>query len=118
VTSDLERDDMQARDGALGLALSSWAVAADVEVLGPLDAPGMDPTWIARFRSDAFEAELRVFYGPYVDVSAFQPNAPGRGYLVGGEEAVTGERLVQMLNDLAAATKGAPPPTWLKFAAA
>jgi hypothetical protein len=75
----------------------------------------MDPRWIVRFRSDDFEAELFVFYGPLADVSAFRRKDPERGYLVGGEDEVTDERLIEMLDDLALATSGGPDPTWLRL---
>lgn len=74
----------------------------------------MDPRWIVHFRSDDFVAECFVFYGPLVDVSAFRQKAPERGYLVGGEDDVTNERLIEMLDDLAVATSGGPDPKWLR----
>jgi hypothetical protein len=74
----------------------------------------MDPRWIAHFRSDHFEAELMVFYGPVVDVSAFRPQSVDLGYFVGGEEGVSDERFIEMLDDLAASARGGPVPQWLR----
>lgn len=74
----------------------------------------MDPRWIAHFRSDLFEADLMVFYGPLVDVSAFRPQSADPGYLVGGEEDVSDERLIEMLDDLDASARGGPDPQWLR----
>jgi hypothetical protein len=68
----------------------------------------MDPTWIARFRSPVLEADVFVFRGPYIDVAAFRPNALELGAFVGGEENFNGARLVAMLNDMAAASRGGP----------
>jgi hypothetical protein len=61
--------------------MRSWAeasVGVQVELLGPLDAPGMDPTWVLQFRSGQLEANVCLFRGPYLDVSAHRPSAPQR----------------------------------------
>lgn len=113
VTED-ERAHFEGRDAELGGLLLAWGLRNNVPVDGPLDAPGMNPRWIARIRSDAFEADLMIFYGPVIDVSASRPSAPEPGYFVGGEVGLSDERFIEMLNDLAAAAAGGPDPGWLR----
>ncbi|AGL19699.1 hypothetical protein [Actinoplanes sp. N902-109] len=73
----------------------------------------MDPTWLLRISGDALEAELFLFYGPYVDVSALRSTRPQDDLYVGGENDITPSRLTEMLDELAAVQNGAPMPTWL-----
>lgn len=115
MAEDPMRAHFERRDAQLGVLLVEWARHSGVTVDGPLEAPGMDPRWIAHFRSVYFEAELMVFYGPMVDVSAFRPQNVDLGYLVGGEQGVSDERFIDMLNDLAACAGGDPEPQWLRF---
>lgn len=115
MAEDPGRAHFEQRDAELGVLLVDWAKSSGVAVEGPLEAPGMDPRWIARFRSDHFEADLMVFYGPVVDVSAFRSKGSGRGYFVGGEEGVSDERFIELLDDLDASARGGPDPEWLRF---
>lgn len=110
-------DAVDARDRELGSIMRTWAQARDgleVEVLGPLDAHGMDPTWVLRLRSELLEAHVCLFRGPFMDVSAFRPTAVEAGAFVGGEEGLSDARLIQMLDALADAGMGADLPTWLR----
>jgi hypothetical protein len=119
-----EERDMEVvdrRDRELGAVMRSWAEThpgVPVELLGPLDAPGMDPTWILSFRSGHLDADVCLLRGPYLDVSAARPGAPEEGVLVGGEEGerLSDLRLVQMLDGLADASLGADLPEWLRRA--
>lgn len=115
MAEDPGRVHFERRDAQLGVLLVEWAKPSGVTVEGPLEAPGMDPRWIVHFRSEHFEAELMVFYGPFVDVSAFRPQSVELGYLVGGGEGVSDERFTEMLDDLAASARGGPDPQWLRF---
>ena len=115
MNGESKREYFVRRDTELGDVLRDWSMEAGFDVEGPLEAPGMDPTWIARFRTAEFEADLMVFYGPHIDVSAFRPEVSASGYLVGGEDDVSDERFVEMLNDLASAARGGPDPTWMRF---
>jgi hypothetical protein len=110
-----ERDHCEQRDAELGKLLLGWAEVNAVAIDGPLDAPGMDPRWIARFRSDLYEADLMLFYGPFVHASAYRPTKPGQGYFDGGEDGVSDARFIEMLDDLAAALSGGPDPIWLRL---
>jgi hypothetical protein len=100
--------------------LRSWteahATSLSVELDSPLDARGMDPTWMLRMSGQLLEAEVHLFYGPHVDVSAFLPQRPEVGMFVGGEDGITGQRLVEMLDGLEKATRGGAMPTWLHSA--
>jgi hypothetical protein len=108
----------EGRDLELGSALQSWVDAhgahGEVELVGPLEAPGMDPTWVLRLRSLELEADVHLFYGPLLDISAFRPTHVEDGALVGGAEDVTPEQLVSMLDDLAEAAGGGALPGWLR----
>jgi hypothetical protein len=111
----------ESRDLELGSALQSWvgshSAAGEVQLEGPLQAVGMDPTWLVRLRSPALEADVLLFYGPYVDVSAFRPRHPEHGAFVGGAADVTPEQIVSMLDDLAEMAGGGPVAGWLRPAA-
>ena len=111
----------ESRDIELGSALQAWVDAkADrwqVELIGPMEAIGMDPTWILRLRSDGLEADDCLFYGPVLDVSAFRPKNVDEGALVGGARDFTAERLVELLDDLGKAADGAALPDWLRSVA-
>ena len=74
----------------------------------------MDPRWIARIRTEEFEADLMLFYGPVVDVSAFRPKRPDLGYLVGGEDIESDARFLEVLRDLSIAAAGGEDPAWLR----
>jgi hypothetical protein len=107
----------EGRDLELGSAVQSWVsshAAGGVELEGPLEALGMDPTSLVRLRSPALEAHVHLFYGPYVDVSAFRPGHPEDGAFVGGANDVTPEQLVSMLDDLAEMARGGPVAGWLR----
>lgn len=115
MVTDDERARMDRRGAELGRLLVAWGQLNDVPVDGPLDAPGMDPRWIAHIRTDHFEADLLVFYGPVIDVSGSALLAPEPGYFVGGERDVSDERFLKMLDDLAKAAAGDPGPKWLRL---
>jgi hypothetical protein len=108
----------ETRDLELGAALRSWVEARagqpGVTLLGPLDAYGMDPTWILRIRTAFLDAEVILFDGPRVDVAAFRPTAADDGMYVGYPEDVTAARLTAMADELAAAGRGAALPAWLR----
>ena len=117
VGEELDLEAVDRRDRELGSVIRSWAkaiVGVQSELLGPLDAPGMDPTWILQLRGAQLEADVYLFRGPHLDVSAYRPSAPEAGMLVGGEDGPTDARRVQMLDDLAAASLGADLPAWLR----
>lgn len=111
-------EPFESRDLELGRTLLSWADAhatsLDLELEGPLDAPGMDPTWIVRVSGPLLVAEVHLFYGPHVDISVFLTQRPEDGMFVGGENGITGQRLVEMLNGLEQISRGDAMPTWLR----
>jgi hypothetical protein len=111
-------EPFESRDLELGCTLRSWADAhatsLDLELEGPLDAPGMDPTWILRMSGPLLEAEVHLFYGPHVDISAFLTQHPEDEMFVGGEDGITGQRLVEMLNGLEQMNRGDAMPAWLR----
>ncbi|WP_433200906.1 hypothetical protein ACQP00_29605 [Dactylosporangium sp. CS-047395] len=111
-------EPFESRDLALGRALRSWADAhatsMDLELEGPLDAPGMDPTWMLRMSGPLLYAEVHLFYGPHVDITAVRTDDPDAGFSVGGEDGLTGPRLVEMLDDLEQMGRGEAPPMWLR----
>lgn len=90
--------------------LDSWELSLD----GPLEAPGMDPTWILSLRSAGLEAEVLLFYGPVLDVSAFRPKSTDQGALVGGASDLDPGLLLEMLDDLGEAANGGALPNWLR----
>ncbi|WP_305788968.1 hypothetical protein [Symbioplanes lichenis] len=104
----------ESRDLELGAALRSWAdrqpADSDCTVDGPLDAPGMDPTWRVEIRGPAGEAILNLFYGPVVDVTAVRRT----DLFVGGAEDLTPAELVAMVDDLRQATQDGAMPAWLR----
>jgi hypothetical protein len=108
----------ESRDLALGRVLRSWADAnatsLSLELEGPLDAPGMDATWIPRMSGLLLEADVHLFYGPHVDISAFLTQRPEDGMFVGGEDGITRQRLVEMLDGLEQMNRGHAIPTWLR----
>jgi len=78
----------------------------------------MDPTWVLSMRTPRLEADICLFYGPVLDVSAFRPGHVDEGALVGGADGVTANRLNEMLDDLREAALGKPLPDWLRPASA
>jgi hypothetical protein len=117
VHEELDVEAVDRRDRELGSVMLSWveaSVGGQVELLGPLDAPGMDPTWVLRVRSEQLEADVLLFRGPHLDVSAYRPSDLEAGAFVGGEDGLSDARLVQMLDGLAAASLGADLPAWLR----
>jgi hypothetical protein len=108
----------ESRDQELGDVLRSWfevnASLLSVELEGPLESAGMDPTWLLRMSGELLDAEVCLFYGPRVDVAAFLPKQPADGMFVGGEDGVTGQRLVEMLDGLARVNDGEIMPAWLR----
>ncbi|WP_159104603.1 hypothetical protein [Plantactinospora sp. BB1] len=80
----------------------------------PLDELGMDATWILRLSGPLVEAEVHLFYGPHVDVSAFLLERLEDGMFVGGEDGITGQRLVEMLDGLEQVSRGDAIPAWLR----
>jgi hypothetical protein len=59
VHEDLDMEVVDRRDRELWSAMRSWAEThpgVQIELLGPLDAPRMDPTWILSFRSGHLDA--------------------------------------------------------------
>lgn len=115
---DPASEPYESRDLELGSVLKAWvganAVVGDIKLDGPLEAVGMDPTWVLRIRSVGFEADACLFYGPVLDVSAFRPDNIDEGAFVGGAEYFADERLAEMLNDLGSAAKGGALPNWLR----
>jgi len=107
----------ESRDRELGAALRSWAEAQqgslDLTLKGPLDSPGMDPTWILRITTASLEAEVTLFYGPHAEVAAFRPTAPEEGMYVGRDNNITADRLTELTDALVAASRGAALPGWL-----
>ena len=59
------------RDRELGQTLRSWTDAyvglLNLTLQGPLDAPGMNPTWILRMSGLFLEANVCPFYGPHAN---------------------------------------------------
>jgi hypothetical protein len=94
--------------------VASNAIPGELQLDGPLEAKGMDPTWVLRLRAPDLEADVLLFYGPMVDVSAFRPKHLDDRALVGGEDDVTPERLIEMLNDLAQTAGGGVLASWLR----
>jgi hypothetical protein len=74
----------------------------------------MDPRSILSLRSADLDADVCLFPGMLVDVSVARPSDTGSGLFVGGEDGLTEARLIEMLDDLAAAARGGPPPDWLR----
>jgi hypothetical protein len=106
------------RDAELGSAMRAWASeakAVPAEIEGPLEAPGMDPRWILKIRSEHLDADVLLFYGPFLDVSASRPSDPDAGLFVGGAEHLSDDGLVEMLNDLGRAALGDDLPSWLRI---
>ena len=108
----------ESRDLELGDVLCSWAEAhtasLSAELEGPLDAPGMDPTWILRVHGRLLDAEVHLFYGPIVNASLFLPQQADDGMYVGGESGVTARRLLEMLDGLEEVSRGGTMPLWLR----
>jgi len=108
----------ESRDQELGDILRSWIVVntslLSVELKGPLDSVGMDPTWLLRMSGDLLDAEVCLFYGPRVDVAAFLPKQPDDRMLVGSADGITGQRLAEMLDELARINSGEAVPVWLR----
>lgn len=113
-------EPFESQDLELGAALSSWAETRSGALVpnlqGPLDAPGMDPTWLLHLTRRLIEAEVVLFYGPYVDIPVVRSTGSNDELYVGGESDITASRLVEMLDDLAAAERGADLPSWLRRA--
>lgn len=108
----------ESRDLELGDVLRSWAdthaASLSAELDGPLDAPGMDPTWMLRISGHLLDAEVHLFYGPLVNVSMFLTQQADDGMYVGGEDGVTAQRLVEMLDGLDKVNRGGAVPSWLR----
>jgi hypothetical protein len=106
----------ESRDLELGSVVRSWADeqtdAVNLKFDGPLDAPGMDPTWMLELRGTAIEAVAHLFYGPIVDVTVVRL-AEGELY-VGGAQDFSNSHLVSMLDDLVEASHDGVIPTWLR----
>jgi hypothetical protein len=100
--------------------LSSWtgshSGALSLNLQGPLDAPGMDPTWLLHLEGQLVEAEVVLFYGPYVDISVVRSGGSEDELYIGGESDITASRLVEMLDDLVAVNRGDELPSWLRLA--
>ncbi|GAA3339804.1 hypothetical protein GCM10020358_24900 [Amorphoplanes nipponensis] len=109
----------ESRDLELGVALRSWAAAQSsalaVKLDGPLEAPGMDPTWSLEMRGEYLEALVHLFYGPIADVSVIW--SPEDEIYVGAAQDFSDLQLVSMLDDLAAASQCGVVPPWLRPAA-
>jgi hypothetical protein len=111
-------EPFESLDLELGSTLGAWAdahassLALDLE--GPLDAPGMDPTWILRISGASLEAEVHLFYGPHVDISVFLTETSDHDVFIGGEDGITGQRLVEMLNGLEQMDRREHVPAWLR----
>jgi hypothetical protein len=60
------------------------------------------------------QAEVHLFYGPHVDISVFLTQRPEDGMFIGGENGITGQRLVEMLNGLEQVNRGDAIPAWLR----
>lgn len=112
------REPAESRDQELGAALRAWADARpgslEIQLQGPLDAPGMDPTWTLTLSGDVLTAQLVLFYGPVFDVAAARSTGPPGDLHIGGGEGLTPGRLVEMLDELAAVDTGADMPNWLR----
>jgi hypothetical protein len=108
----------ESRDLELGAALRNWVEAQQgslgLTLSGPLDSPGMDPTWILRITTASLEAEVTLFYGPCAEVAAFRPIAPDEGMYVGRDNNITADRLTKLTDALVAASRGAALPGWLR----
>ncbi|MEH0971727.1 hypothetical protein V6U77_11400 [Micromonospora sp. CPCC 205546] len=99
-------DEYDIIDVQLGQAIRSWAdgfrtPGVALEVHGPLEAPGMDPTWIVRFTMPWREAELVLFRGPYAEVMWFDPRDAQPGAHVEGHYHLTPESIIALLETLA-----------------
>lgn len=111
--ADLRADEpFESRDLEIGAALRSWRpVRLEPELLGPLDAPGMDPTWILRCAGERVEIEVVVFYGPSVDITLVRNEID---LFIGGGRDLTPARMTAMLDELATVDDGAAVPTWMR----
>ena len=111
----------ESRDLELGAVLRAWVDAHtdswELSLDGPLEALGMDPTWVLRLRSRGLEADILLFYGPVLDVSAFRPKNIDGGALVGGASDLAPGLLLDMLGDLGEAANGGGLPNWLRSTA-
>ncbi len=106
----------ESRDLELGSVVQSWADeqtgAVDLQLDGPLEAPGMDPTWILKVRGKAIEAVAHLFYGPIVDVTVVRLREDE--LYVGGVQHFSNSQLVSMLDDLVVASQDGVIPMWLR----
>jgi hypothetical protein len=111
-------EPFESQDLELGSALSSWAETRSGALVpnlqGPLDAPGMDSTWLLHLPGRLIEAEVVLFYGPYVDISVVRSAGSKDELYIGGESDITASRLGDMLDELAAVDRGAELPSWLR----
>lgn len=111
-------EPFESRDIELGSVLGAWVHANtgrwQIELKGPLEAIGMDPTWILNLRSHGLEADVYLFYGPVLDVSAFRPEDVHEGAFIGGAQDFTADRLLEMLDELGEAADGRALPGWLR----
>lgn len=103
------------RDHHFGAALRAWAEArTGVDLRGPLETAGMDPTWILRITTEDLDTEVHVFTDPRAEFAAFRPAAADAGMQVAYRDPITEEQLIEMVTDLDAAAHGAALPAWLR----
>lgn len=106
----------ESRDLELGSLLRRWAEARTSPLgwtlHGPLEAPGMDPTWSLEMRGEHLEALVHLFYGPIVDVSVIW--LPEDTMYVGAAQDFADRQLVSMLDDLVEASRSGVVPSWLR----
>ncbi|MER5336604.1 hypothetical protein [Micromonospora sp. NPDC002717] len=110
----LSRAETSNSDAPLRSWADAHAASLDLELEGPLDAPGMDPTWILRMSGPRVEAEVHLFYGPHVDISVVLTQHPEDGMFVSGEDGITGQWLTEMLDGLEQMSREDAMPTWLR----
>lgn len=90
--------------------VDSWELSLE----GPLEALGMDPTWVLRLRSSGLEADVLLFYGTFLEVSASKPKNIDGGAFVGGVADLDPGLLLEVLGDLGEAADGGALPSWLR----
>jgi hypothetical protein len=96
-------DEYDELDRLLGVAMTQWLARRgeqfdNASLEGPLEAPGMDPTWILELRQGSAEANVFLFRGPYAEVGW---SLQGE-YIIQGHEGLTRDEMTALLDRLGA----------------
>ncbi|HVB77315.1 MAG TPA: hypothetical protein VNI34_05880 [Candidatus Nitrosotalea sp.] len=100
--SDKVADD--ARASALGMWVEgqSTSQGLSLELSGPFEAAGQDTEWGLRIEGENQAGELLLFRGGLVMIHSFSKSAPAAEMEFHHVDDVTEERLMTMLDELAA----------------